>query len=135
LDDIFIPFQMDGNTLYFDSRVPSNEELENCPYRILTDDTEWDPNTVDLNDPKPKEMNLATTRNIHKCEWEVRELESPNATMHLAQAITSNMRIVSEVASSSRHSSATRWHSKMTTKSVPKRLWDFGIVHQAEIMS
>jgi hypothetical protein len=23
----------------------------------------------------------------------------------------------------------------MTTKSVPKRLWDFGIVHQAEIMS
>jgi hypothetical protein len=28
-----------------------------------------------------------------------------------------------------------RWHSKMTTKSVPKRLWDFGIVHQAEIMS
>jgi hypothetical protein len=28
-----------------------------------------------------------------------------------------------------------RWHSKMTTKTVPKRLWDFGVVHQGELMS
>jgi hypothetical protein len=28
-----------------------------------------------------------------------------------------------------------RWHSKMTTKVVPKRLWDYGLVHQAELMS
>jgi hypothetical protein len=64
---------MDGNTLYFDSRVPSNEELENCPYQILSDDTEWDPSTADLSDPRPKEINLAVTRNIQKCEWERRE--------------------------------------------------------------
>jgi hypothetical protein len=28
-----------------------------------------------------------------------------------------------------------RWHNKMTGKRAPKRLWDYGIVHQAEIMS
>jgi hypothetical protein len=27
-----------------------------------------------------------------------------------------------------------RWHSKMTMKIVPKRLWEYGIVHQAELM-
>jgi hypothetical protein len=28
-----------------------------------------------------------------------------------------------------------RWHNKMVSKGAPKRLWDYGIVHQAEIMS
>jgi hypothetical protein len=27
------------------------------------------------------------------------------------------------------------WHNKTTNKRAPKRLWDYGIVHQAEIMS
>ena len=27
-----------------------------------------------------------------------------------------------------------RWHSKMTAKNVPKRLWDFGLKHTAKIM-
>jgi hypothetical protein len=28
-----------------------------------------------------------------------------------------------------------RWHNKMTAKAIPKRLWDFGLVHQAELIS
>jgi hypothetical protein len=32
LDDVFIPFQMDGNTLYFKSRVPTNEEWTEIRY-------------------------------------------------------------------------------------------------------
>jgi hypothetical protein len=28
-----------------------------------------------------------------------------------------------------------RWHNKMVSKGAPKRLWDYGVVHQAEIMS
>jgi predicted GIY-YIG superfamily endonuclease len=28
-----------------------------------------------------------------------------------------------------------RWHNKMVGKNAPKRLWDFGLVHQSEIMS
>jgi hypothetical protein len=43
--------------------------------------------------------------------------------------------IQNHVAEREIHNLKRRWHSKMTTKSVPKRLWDFGIVHQAKIMS
>jgi hypothetical protein len=56
-----IPFKMDGNTLFFEPRVPTEEELENCPYIILTDDWEWDPTNVDLTDPRPKEIAMAKT--------------------------------------------------------------------------
>lgn len=56
--DIFIPFSLDGNTLNFESHVPTEDELTNCPYIILTDDTEWDPNSVDLTDPRPTSKDL-----------------------------------------------------------------------------
>jgi hypothetical protein len=28
-----------------------------------------------------------------------------------------------------------RWHGKITAKAIPKRLWDFGLIHQAELIS
>jgi hypothetical protein len=59
-ENVQIPFLMDGNTLYFDSRVPTDDELENCPYITLTDDLDWDPTQVNLTDPKPKEINMST---------------------------------------------------------------------------
>jgi hypothetical protein len=59
LEEIFIPFHTEGNTLYFNSCFLSDEDLEKCPYLVLTDDIEWDTSTVDLMDPRPKEINAA----------------------------------------------------------------------------
>ena len=42
-----IPFTMSGTTVYFESRVPSQWELENCNTIIMTDES-WDPTTISL---------------------------------------------------------------------------------------
>jgi hypothetical protein len=56
LGDFNIPFQTEGNTIYFESRVPTTEEMENCQYISLTDDEDWDPAAVNLQDYMTKEI-------------------------------------------------------------------------------
>ena len=53
-EDVFIPFGTSGSMVYFDSCVPSDEELEILPHVILTDgDSEWDPHGVKMNENRP----------------------------------------------------------------------------------
>jgi len=47
-DEFVIPFEMTGTTIYFESRVPSNWELDNCRIIVMTDESTWDPNTVSI---------------------------------------------------------------------------------------
>jgi hypothetical protein len=42
-DGFHIPFTMQGTTIYFDSRVPTAWEYENCRIVELTTDTPWNP--------------------------------------------------------------------------------------------
>jgi hypothetical protein len=36
--DLFIPFQTEGCTIYFETFAPSNDEINCCPHIVLTDD-------------------------------------------------------------------------------------------------
>ena len=47
-DEMFIPFQMDGTTVFFDTRVPTAWELENCKSIQVTDGTVWNPANVTI---------------------------------------------------------------------------------------
>jgi hypothetical protein len=47
-DEFVIPFEMTGTTIYFETRVPSNWELDNCRIIVMTDESTWDPNTVSI---------------------------------------------------------------------------------------
>ncbi len=47
-DGIHIPFKMDGTTVYFESRVSTQYELENCKTIQVTDDATWDPSCVSI---------------------------------------------------------------------------------------
>jgi hypothetical protein len=55
-EQAFISFQTEGNTIYFESRVPTQSELDEKPYIVLTDDHDWDPMTTYLTDPIPKQI-------------------------------------------------------------------------------
>lgn len=37
------PMQADGTTIFFDSRTPTNHELDTCPHIVLTSPNEWNP--------------------------------------------------------------------------------------------
>jgi hypothetical protein len=43
-----IPLSMHGKTCYFDSRVPSKFELDNCPHIVMTNNEMWDPANLRL---------------------------------------------------------------------------------------
>jgi hypothetical protein len=45
-EETFIPFKMEGTTVYFESHVPSQWEIENSKIFVMTDDDTWDPSTV-----------------------------------------------------------------------------------------
>ena len=47
-EDRQIPFLMDGTTVYFETRVPTAWELENCKTIQVTDDTVWNPANVTI---------------------------------------------------------------------------------------
>ena len=50
----FVPFKTEGSTVFFETYVPSDEELEQCPHVILTDgDLEWDPNLISMSRDQP----------------------------------------------------------------------------------
>jgi hypothetical protein len=45
-DDFQFPMVSDGTIIYFDSRTPTNHELEACPHIVLTSPAEWNPRDV-----------------------------------------------------------------------------------------
>ncbi|NIX54954.1 MAG: hypothetical protein GWN14_03225, partial [candidate division Zixibacteria bacterium] len=60
LDTVFIPFDSQGATIYFETHCPTDRELEECPHIIMTSDREWDPHNVSLNKSTP-------TRFVEEC--------------------------------------------------------------------
>ena len=47
-DEVDIPLELAGTTIFFASSTPTPTELDNCPHIHLTRDSEWDPHTVRL---------------------------------------------------------------------------------------
>ena len=46
--DLFIPFQTEGLTIFFDTHYTSDFELETCPHIVMNDEMEWNPKTLEL---------------------------------------------------------------------------------------
>jgi hypothetical protein len=47
--DVYVPFKMEGTTVsFFETRVPTQYELENCKTIQLTDETVWEPSIVSI---------------------------------------------------------------------------------------
>lgn len=116
-EDCFIPFSTEGCTVYFDSYVPSDEQLETCRLIELTDSREWDPASVDLvkrtSETKSistmstmiKESDLCFESDLHLSS--ILECLSPAL---LAQRLIESVQIdrtQSQVVSNTRHSALT----------------------------
>lgn len=82
-EEAFIPFETEGSTVFFDTFVPNDEELEHCRHVVLTDgDSEWDPHTVQLaharsdgdtnplDAPLAREVNAVRRENYERHQFE-----------------------------------------------------------------
>jgi hypothetical protein len=52
-DEFVIPFTMMGTIIFFESRVPTKWEMENCRVFIMSHDSTWDPTTVQISSVTP----------------------------------------------------------------------------------
>ena len=50
-DDLVLPLHTQGTTIYFDSRTPTDHELQTCRHVHLTSKAEWNPHHVSFPDP------------------------------------------------------------------------------------
>ncbi len=67
-EGLFVPFRMEGTTVYFETRVPTGWELENSKSIQVTDSTVWNPSNVTIagvsSDPDLPMMEIATRRSL-----------------------------------------------------------------------
>ena len=65
-EEFHIPFTMQGTTVYFDSRVPTTWEYENCRILELTVDTPWNPGVENISSAASNKITMeqVTYRNV-----------------------------------------------------------------------
>jgi hypothetical protein len=123
LGDFNIPFQTEGNTIYFESRVPTTDEMENCQYISLTDDDDWDPTSVNLQDYMTKEVKQVNVRcetmEENESEHVLGTISSVYSIGSLTRRIQETVRVTSQVASQTRHSKLSPEHLART--------WNIGL--------
>jgi hypothetical protein len=114
LGEIQIPFQTEGNTIYFSSRVPTEEELDNHQYLTLTDVEDWDPTTTDLTDHITKEVKAVNSQDGRNIETESDQILGGISPIYshtmLETRVAQSVRIIAQVASKTRHSKVTPEH-------------------------
>jgi hypothetical protein len=47
-EDVSIPFTMKGTNIFFETRVPTMWEMDNCRMIVMTDDAVWEPDNVSI---------------------------------------------------------------------------------------
>jgi hypothetical protein len=123
LGDIHIPFRTEGNTIYFDSHVPTKEELQNCQYVTLMDDDDWDPTSTDLTDHIPKDIKSMTSTGDTDMFAESNQVLGGISSIYshtmLTNRVTQSVRKIAQVASKTRHSKVSPEHLS--------RAWNIGL--------
>ena len=96
-DEFVLPMQADGTTIFFDSRTPTNYELDKCPHITLSSRAPWNPREVQF--PQP-------THHVEEEHYPVYEigsvgtfnLSTTDGSEHITRTIVE--RLISEVRAS-----------------------------------
>ena len=51
--EMFIPFSLDGSAIFFESRVPTQHEIDTLPHIVITSKERWDPYSMFETTPGP----------------------------------------------------------------------------------
>ena len=107
--DFFVPFFMDGTTVYFETRAPTAWELENCRTVEVTDSTVWDPGHVMIANVKSEEtVEAITYRSIcalkgKLCQCENYEIEEDHQPLSAFNESTFIKRMIGAVNVATAH--------------------------------
>jgi hypothetical protein len=106
LGDLKVLFETKGNTIYFNLRVPTIKEMENCQYISLTNDEDWDPTSVNLRVHEVKQVVNARSDSIeaeNESECVLGTISSVYSIGSLTRQIQQSIRVTDQVASQTHH--------------------------------
>jgi len=123
-DDLSIPLQTVGTTIYFDSTTPSQAELDTSPHVHLTLDTEWNPHTVRLAYARSVEAEYTSD----SCEVEpgLLQISSIHCATAMAANITDNRDVKAIDVEARRTFVSNNRHSSITQDQLSEH-WGIGI--------
>jgi hypothetical protein len=136
-DEFVLPMQADGTTIFFDSRTPTNYELDKCPHITLSSRAPWNPREVQF--PQP-------THHVEEEHYPVYEigsvgtfnLSTTDGSEHITRTIVE--RLISEVRASGeerpdvplpRTFTSDKRHSGVSAKDLSER-WFIGLSQAQE---
>jgi hypothetical protein len=163
LDGLSVPLKSEGTVIYFQSRTPTQQELQDCRHFVVTSDAIWNPREVRLGAVTANHGNESLVESF-VCH-DLRMLSTLSCVYDpymfgesIRQVAQIDVPKLNTFVSSKRHSSVSpedlserwnigvrqardtireirkKWFRVMHAKSVPNRLWDYGVVWVCEIM-
>ena len=104
--DVQIPFSMEGTITYFESRHPTQTEIEDMsmPHQVITREEEWDPKRVQLREISNVQEEPAVVCELERC---LSMVSSCYVEEDYQNASTRAVRIGRMDTSNSRHSKVT----------------------------
>ena len=89
VNDLTIPLHMNGTICYLNTRVPTPQELKDCPHIVMTSDLPWDPSVLDTTfAPKEEEHLFRGIREIRTAASIPISYESDLALSQISDALT-----------------------------------------------
>jgi hypothetical protein len=133
-DDVRIKLRLHGCLSYIPTRLPTAHEIENCPWVILTSDSEWDPYTSDFEE---KEMLVLADLPPQEHERQIYAMSLdhcivPSALASVSNIVTHDMSYVSSVLTEGDGTSTTR-RFMITQHDLAKR-WRIGVHTAAQTL-
>ena len=100
--DTTIPLAMRGTICTFVSRVPTQDELANCPHVTLTSDLPWNPSSLEFLLPSPEEeerkVSGASTQQVFESDFILSQISPALVTTALLPRLISSVQVKHHLA-------------------------------------
>ena len=124
-DEVDIPLELAGTTIFFASSTPTPTELDNCPHIHLTRDSEWDPHTVRLAAVRSVEAEALRVSeglfDANDVEIGLAQISSVYSLIEMAEAIRTQ-----RILSAANTFVSQKRHSQISPEQLSER-WNIGL--------
>ena len=132
-EEVTIPLQILGTTIFLETTTPSQHELDNSPHVHLTLDAEWDPQTVQLKAVARAQRSVQAAVQSGDVEPGLVQISSVFCTKEMAENIIKQQHIGAIDVEARKTFVSNERHSAVTSEQLCER-WNIGFKHAKQTL-
>ena len=132
-EEVTIPLQILGTTIFLETTTPSQHELDNSPHVHLTLDAEWDPQTVQLKAVARAQRSVQAAVQSGDVEPGLVQISSVFCTKEMAENIIKQQHIGAIDVEARKTFVSNERHSAVTSEQLCER-WNIGLKHAKQTL-